>query len=36
MYTIEHRGWLDNEAMNFLNTLIGAVATAAMMPLVAP
>jgi uncharacterized protein (TIGR00297 family) len=32
--TVEHRGWLDNEAMNFLNTLIGAVAAAAMAPLV--
>lgn len=32
--TIEHRGWLDNEAMNFLNTLVGAVAAAAMAPLV--
>jgi uncharacterized protein (TIGR00297 family) len=33
--TVERRGWLDNEAMNFLNTLVGAVAAAAMMPLVA-
>jgi uncharacterized protein (TIGR00297 family) len=33
--TVERRGLLDNEAMNFLNTLVGAVLAAAMVPLVA-
>jgi uncharacterized membrane protein len=33
--TLERRGLLDNEAMNFLNTLVGALAAAAMAPLVA-
>lgn len=32
--TIEKRGWLDNEAVNFLNTLIGALAAMALAPLV--
>jgi uncharacterized protein (TIGR00297 family) len=32
--TVEHRGWLDNEAMNFLNTLVGALVAAALAPLV--
>jgi uncharacterized protein (TIGR00297 family) len=31
--TVERRGWLDNEAMNFLNTLFGALAAAALAPL---
>ena len=32
--TVERRGWLDNEAMNFLNTLVGALVAAALTPLV--
>jgi uncharacterized protein (TIGR00297 family) len=32
--TIERRGWLDNEAVNFLNTLVGALAAMALAPLV--
>lgn len=28
--TIERRGWLDNEALNFLNTLVGALAAMAL------
>lgn len=31
--TLENRGLLDNEAMNFLNTLVGALAAAALYPL---
>jgi hypothetical protein len=31
--TVERRGLLDNEAMNFLNTLVGALAAAALSPL---
>ena len=33
--TVERRGLLDNEAMNFLNTLAGALVAAALSPLVA-
>ena len=33
--TIEKRGLLDNEAVNFLNTLCGALAAAALSPWVA-
>ncbi len=32
--TLEKRGWLDNEAINFLNTLVGALAATALAPLV--
>ncbi len=32
---IESRGLLDNEALNFLNTLVGALAAASLAPLVA-
>ncbi len=33
--TLEKRGLLDNEAVNFLNTLVGALAAAAMYPWIA-
>jgi len=32
---VDRRGLLDNEAMNFLNTLVGALVAAALSPLVA-
>jgi uncharacterized protein (TIGR00297 family) len=31
--TLERRGLLDNEAINFLNTLVGALTAAALVPL---
>jgi uncharacterized membrane protein len=31
--TLERRGLLDNEAINFLNTLVGALLAAALAPL---
>jgi uncharacterized membrane protein len=33
--TLEKRALLDNEAINFLNTLVGALIAAALTPLVA-
>ena len=30
--TLERRGWLDNEAINFLNTLVGALVAMALAP----
>jgi uncharacterized membrane protein len=32
--TLERRGLLDNQAINFLNTLVGALLAAALAPLV--